>query len=1206
MKHENKWEIWIDRGGTFTDVIGRDAKGNVQTVKLLSENSKQYPDAALEGIRRIVGSEEDFSLSVDKIHSVKIGTTLATNRLLERTGEKVLLVTTQGFKDVLRIGYQNRPDLFAIDIIIPSQLYSAVVEIPERISAKGKVIYKLDEHKVLTSLKKYYKQGYRVAAIVLMHGYKYKKHEKIVAKLARQTGFSQISVSHQTVELMKFIPRGNTTVMDAYLSPLIDAYSQTLKNTLEETPLSFMQSNGGLIQAKLFQGKNSILSGPAAGVIAGVKTASRAGFSEIIGFDMGGTSTDVFHYCGKFERSINTEISGIHLQTPVMKINSVAAGGGSKLIFDNGRFRVGPSSAGAFPGPACYGNGGPLTLTDANLLLGRIQAKYFPQVFGRSGKERLNMRIAKNEFKKLKNNINTKTNYSYSAEEIAEGFLEVAVQNMANAVKKITVERGYDVSSYVISCFGGAAGQHACRVANILGIKKIHIHPLSGLLSAYGMGLAKTSIQKEKTIEQPLSKEIIAGVVEQVGLIRSEAVALLIKQGTLIDKIDYQCISSVKYSGTDTTIEVPLSSLNKMKKQFHELHEQQFGFKEIGRDLILESISVEVFLTPDDVSEANITTAKNRDRPRPIEKVEVYKSGKNTLVPIYDRAALHKGQNIKGPAIIIDPNSTIIVEYGWIADINIKGHLTLSSLKHSNPKIISNTKVDPIRLEIFNNLFMSVAEQMGVVLANTATSVNIKERLDFSCALFDPLGRLIANAPHLPIHLGSMGESIQTVIRERGGKIKPGESYALNAPYNGGTHLPDITVITPVFDDKKKNVLFYVASRGHHADIGGTTPSSIPPFSKYIEEEGVLIDNFLLTKNGKLRETQLRKLLTSSKYPARNPEQNIEDFRAQIAANNRGAEELLRIINKYGIKMVHAYMNFVRINAKECVEAVISKLKSGRHTLKLDHGGKITVSISVKKKSRRVKVDFTGTSGPLSSNFNAPTSITKACVLYVFRCLVNDSIPLNDGCLEPIDIIIPKKCFLNPEYPSAVVAGNVETAQAVTSALFGALNKLAAGQTTMNNFTFGNKKYQYYETICGGAGATNNMDGASAIHTHMTNTRLTDPEVLEWRFPVLLENFSIRKNSGGKGRKRGGDGVIRRIKFLEKLNAAIVSSFRIEEPFGLDSGKPGKAGINYVLRSEKSRPRENLGGSDQTLMKPGDVFVIETPGGGGVGKEEFD
>ncbi len=1189
-----KWEFWIDRGGTFTDIVAKKPNGDLLSLKLLSEDPLHYTDAVIEGIRRLLNVEDGESIPLEKIGMVKMGTTVATNALLERKGVSTLLVINSGYKDALRIGYQNRPDLFALNIQLPSMLFDSVLEVSGRVDAVGTELKALDVDFVVEGLRVAYNKGIESVAIVLMHGYRFPEHEKRVAEIARKIGFKQISVSHEVSPLIKLIPRGDTTVADAYLSPILRRYVDEVVYALGDIQLMFMQSNGGLIDAHRFRGKDSILSGPAGGVVGAVSTAKVAGFKKIIGFDMGGTSTDVSHFAGEFEREFNTQVAGVRLQSPIMKIHTVAAGGGSILHFDGARFRVGPDSAGANPGPASYGKGGELTVTDANILLGRIQPKYFPHVFGLNAGSPLNTKIVKSKFKALAKET------ALSPEAVAEGYLRIAVENMANAIKKISVQRGYNITEYVLACFGGAGGQHACGVADALGMETIYIHPLAGVLSAYGMGLAELRAIRETTIEEPLAEENLFSIRIQTQMLANDAIKELVEQGILFDDIVVKKILRLRYLGTDSSVEVPFGELSKIKTSFERNHRRRFGFNDNERVIIVESVNVEAFNQIDRFVEKEFSDL-TESKPKICDSVLVVFDSISVDTPIYNRKDLKPNHNIDGPAIITEGNSTTIIEPDWSAEVTKLNHLILRRIKARLQTSALGTEADPIMLEVFNNLFMSVAEQMGAVLSNTSSSVNIKERLDFSCAVFDSRGGLIANAPHMPVHLGSMGESVRAIINDRGKTISPGDVYALNAPYNGGTHLPDITVITPIFDDQGEKRLFFVGSRGHHADIGGITPGSMPPNSRNVTEEGILIENFLLVKEGVLREKSLRDLLASGEFPARNINQNIADFKAQVAANEKGVQELSNILDHFTLPVVNAYMVHVKENAAESVRRVLDKLPDGAFENHMDDGSKIKVAVRINKKSRCAVIDFTGTSPQSSSNFNAPKAVCRAAVLYVFRCLVQDDIPLNDGCLEPLDIIIPERSILAPEFPAAVVAGNVETSQAITAALFGAAGVLAAGQGTMNNFTFGNKQHQYYETICGGAGATDTCDGASAVHTHMTNTRLTDPELLELRYPVILEAFGIRKNSGGKGKMRGGDGVFRRIRFEEKMTAAILSGSRKILPFGLSGGGAGLPGRTTIIT--KMGDEKILGSTDQSEMEPGDIILIETPGGGGFGKQ---
>ncbi|HZM35553.1 MAG TPA: hydantoinase B/oxoprolinase family protein [Burkholderiales bacterium] len=1188
------WQFWIDRGGTFTDVVARRPDGSIVTHKLLSENPERYADAALAGIRETLSLKAQEAIPSHLIDAVKMGTTVATNALLERKGERTVLFTTRGFRDALRIAYQNRPRLFDRHIVLPEMLYEKVVEVEERVGARGKILTPLDVPDTEAKLKGAFDEGFRSIAVVLMHGYRFPRHEQHIEELARKAGFVQISVSHKVSPLMKLVGRGDTTVVDAYLSPILRRYVEQVGAALGEVRLLFMQSSGGLTDARRFQGKDAILSGPAGGIVGAARTAAMAGFERIIGFDMGGTSTDVSHYAGEFERELETRVAGVRMRAPMMSIHTVAAGGGSILHFDGARCRVGPDSAGANPGPASYRRGGPLTVTDANVMLGKIQPRHFPHVFGASGKKALDASIVNEKFLQLQERIGD----GRSPEQIAEGFVEIAVGNMANAIKHISVQRGHDVTAYTLCCFGGAAGQHACLVADALAMTRVFIHPHAGVLSAYGMGLADQAALRQQALEARLEDKALRELEDWGEKLAIEARNDLLTQGVSSAEISVLKRVHLKYEGTDTALVVALGPLAQMRAEFEAAYRKQFSFLMPKRALVAEAVSVEAIARGEGVREESSPEKKSGT---PVESVRMFSGGQWHEAPLYRRDELAAGQRVDGPAIIAEANATTVLEPEWRATVARSGSLNLERFLPRKIRRAIGTEVDPVRLEIFNNLFMSIAEQMGLRLQNTAYSVNIKERLDFSCALFDADGNLIANAPHMPVHLGSMGESVKTVIRLNAGKMKAGNVYVLNAPYNGGTHLPDVTVITPVFE--REEVLFYVGSRGHHADIGGITPGSMPPGSKVVEEEGVLIDNFLLVEEGVFREKETQALLGSGKYPARNVEQNLADLRAQIAANEKGVQELRRMVATFGLDVVRAYMRHVQDNAEESVRRVIgnmgSVLKDGSFSLPMDCGGTIEVRIDIDEDRRAARIDFSGTSAQLPSNFNAPPAVCMAAVLYVFRTLVADDIPLNAGCLKPLEVVIPEGSMLRPRYPAAVVAGNVETSQCITDALYGALGALAASQGTMNNFTFGDDRYQYYETVAGGSGAGEGFDGADVVQTHMTNSRLTDPEVLEWRFPVLLESFEIRRGSGGRGRWRGGDGAVRRLRFLEPMTAAILSGHRLIAPHGLAGGAPGLPGRNHVVRGNGDVTA--LGPFEQTEMAAGDVFVIETPGGGGYG-----
>jgi 5-oxoprolinase (ATP-hydrolysing) len=1209
----DRWQFWIDRGGTFTDLVGRAPNGELHTLKMLSENPEQYRDAAVEGIRRMLGLGSGDAITPDKVECVKMGTTVATNALLERKGDPTVLVTTQGFRDALRIATQARPRLFDRHIVLPELLYERVIEACERVGAQGDVVRKLDTAALRPQLQAAFDAGLRACAIVFMHGYRFTAHELAAEKIAQEIGFTQISVSHKVSPLLKLVPRGDTTVVDAYLSPILRRYVDQVAHQMPGVPLFFMQSSGGLTEAQRFQGKDAILSGPAGGIVGMVRTAVDAGHHKVIGFDMGGTSTDVSHYAGEFERAFETQVAGVRMRAPMMSIHTVAAGGGSVISFDGARLRVGPESAGANPGPASYRRGGPLATTDANVMLGKIQPNYFPKVFGPQAKDELDLAVVQQRFGQIGREMSDATGRAVSAEDVASGALQIAVANMANAIKRISVARGYDVTTYTLQCFGGAGGQHACLVADALGMTRVFAHPFAGVLSAYGMGLADQIAMREISLEQALTETGLAAALQSATALKAQSEAELLAQGVSSSNIKTWPRVQVRYEGTDTALTCPLQfevspkqAIAAIRDHFETAYRQRFAFLMPDRGLIIEAVSVESVGAGDSTVSAPQNQTQTEHRPPAAAAVKMYCLADDDQPASWRAAALFTGEALKpgalidGPAILAEKNATTVVEPGWQARLSVTGSIEMRRVKPRPKAHAVGTQADPVMLEVFNNLFMNIAEQMGLRLQNTAYSVNIKERLDFSCALFDSEGNLIANAPHMPVHLGSMSESIRNVITANP-HMQAGDVYVLNDPYHGGTHLPDITVVTPVYlEPQDAKPSFYVASRGHHADIGGTSPGSMPPFSSSIKEEGVLIDNFKLAAQGHLREVELVELLNSGPHPSRNSAQNLADLRAQIAANEKGVQELQAMVNQYGRDTVAAYMGHVQDNAEESVRRVITALNNGEYTLPLDNGAVIKVRVQVNTAARSATVDFTGTSAQLNSNFNAPKSITMAAVLYVFRTLVDDDIPLNAGCLKPIHVIVPEGCMLNPVSPAAVVAGNVETSSCVTNALYGALGVMAASQCTMNNFTFGNNTYQYYETISGGSGAGSGFDGTSVVQTHMTNSRLTDPEILEFRYPVRLDSYEIRPDSGGAGRWRGGHGGVRRVRFLEPMTASILSNGRQHGAFGMAGGQPGRVGENSVERADGTV--EHLGHIGQTEMNPGDVFVIATPGGGGYGK----
>jgi 5-oxoprolinase (ATP-hydrolysing) len=1205
-----RWQFWVDRGGTFTDIVALRPDGTLRTHKLLSENPGRYADAAVAGIRHLLGLGPDDAVPAGSVEAVRLGTTVATNALLERAGEPTVLVITKGFRDALRIAYQNRPRIFDRRILLPELLYSRVIEADERVGADGEVVTPLDAAAAGRALRAAHAAGFRSVAVVCLHGYRFPEHERRIGEIARAAGFTQVSLSHQTVPLMKLVSRGDTTVVDAYLSPILDRYVAAVSAALAGVPLLFMRSSGGLTDAARFRGKDSILSGPAGGIVAVAKTSAAAGYDRVIGFDMGGTSTDVSHYSGEYERQYETQVAGVRLRAPMLSIHTIAAGGGSLLRYDGSRFRVGPRSAGANPGPAAYRRGGPLTLTDANVMLGRVQPAHFPHVFGPDGDQPLDAGVVGERFAALAAEVGD----GRTPEDVAAGFLEIAVASMASAIKRVSVQRGYDVTEYALATFGGAGGQHACAVADALGISRVLIHPLAGVLSAYGMGLADITAMRERALEVPLTAEAEPEITEALAGLAARARAELAGQGVPAASVRVLRRAHLRYAGTDTPLTVPAAAPARMLRDFEASYRRRFSFLMTDRQVVVEAVSVEA-VGGGHASESELAAAPSAGAgPVPAETVRMYAAGGWTDACLYQRSAVSAGRVVPGPAIIAESNSTTVIEPGWAATVNDLGHLVLvreaarpGAVPAAGPGAAGAAgaagRADPVMLEIFNNLFMSIAEQMGYRLQSTAHSVNIKERLDFSCALFDADGHLIANAPHIPVHLGSMGESIEQVIRDRRAAMRPGDVYALNDPYRGGTHLPDVTVITPVFGEPGSGtadeVIFYVASRGHHAEIGGITPGSMPAASRHIDEEGVLLRNWLLVENGRFREEETARLLRGARYPSRNPDDNLADLRAQVAANAKGVQELRAMVSHFGLGVVRAYMGHVQDNAEESVRRVISVLRDGSYRYELDSGAVIQVAVRVNRAERTAQIDFAGTSPQLDSNFNAPSSVATAAVLYVFRTLVDDDIPLNAGCLKPLQISIPEGSMLAPAYPAAVVAGNVETSQAITGALYAALGIMAEGSGTMNNVTFGNDRHQYYETVASGSGAGDGFAGTDVVQTHMTNSRLTDPEVLEWRYPVRVEAYEIRQGSGGAGRWPGGNGGRRAIRFLEPMTVNTLASHRRVPPYGLAGGAPGALGRHWVQHPDGTVTR--LTGCDSAALAQGDVFVIETPGGGGYG-----
>ena len=1194
---QGKWEFWIDRGGTFTDVVAKSPDGSLSTRKFLSENPEAYDDAALHGIRSFLGVGQADKIPLTQIDAIKMGTTVATNALLEKKGEATLLATTKGFRDIIEIGYQARPDTFALNIEKPELLYSEVVEIEERVRDDGGIETPLNFEQAEKDLTRAYNKGYRSIAIVFMHAYKHPDHEVALAQLARDIGFTQISASHDVSPLTKIVSRGETTIVDAYLTPILRRYVDKISDAFgdEQKPgqLLFMQSSGGLIDAGRFRGRDAILSGPAGGIVGCVHTAKLAGFDKVVGFDMGGTSTDVSHYAGEFETVYETEVAGVRMRVPMMYIHTVAAGGGSLLKYMDGRFRVGPDSAGADPGPICYRRGGELAVTDINVCLGKLQPGYFPKIFGPNQDLPLDRDASHDAFQAIADEIGD----GRTAEDVAEGFLQIAIEHMAQAIKKISVSRGYDVTKYAMNCFGGAGGQHACLVAERLGIKKILLHPFSGVLSAYGMGLANIQTERQTVVNAELNEALIDEVEKEVDKLVSHNTLALMEQGLPSSGIQHKTSALLRYRGTDTAIKVPVTDAASMRHSFEEVHHRQFGFIAADKHIIFDTLTVQSEGGRADLAE-HADAIESESPPIPLSTHSIYAKGEWREAPIFAVEDLCFGQSIVGPAIIVEPTGTIVIEPGWSGCINSYGHLILEHTCAEAKDSALEADYDPVTLEVFNNLFMSIAEQMGIVLQNTSQSVNVRERLDFSCAIFDKDGNLVANAPHVPVHLGSMDSSVKVII-ESGQDIRPGDAFVQNNPYNGGSHLPDITVVSPVFDDEGESILFYVASRAHHEDVGGVAPGSMSPLGKTVHEEGVILDNLKLVENGVFLTDSIRQAFCSGPYPARNIDQNIADLMAQVAANSAGAQELKKLIQTHGLKTVHAYMGYIQDSAEQSVRRLITTLEDGSFEYELDSGARICVSVELDKAAGTAVIDFTGTSSQQPTNFNAPGAITHAAVLYVFRCLVDDQIPLNAGCMKPLRIVVPEGSMLNPRQPAAVVAGNVETSQAVTNALFAALGALGSSQGTMNNLTFGNEKYQYYETICSGAPAGPGFNGAAAVHTHMTNTRLTDPEILEQRYPVMLDSFSIDRGSGGRGKWTAGDGITRSIRFLEDMECSILSDHRRAPPFGTAGGEPGRVGRNWILRV--SGEIVDLGGCAHTTVSNGDLIFIQTPTGGGFG-----
>ena len=1181
------WQFWIDRGGTFTDIVALRPNGGLETAKLLSHAPEQYADAALAGIARLRGDDQA------PIQAVRMGTTVATNALLERRGQPTCLAITRGHRDALLIGHQARPDIFALEIRKPAPLYETVVEIDERVTDEGEILRPLNENSTRAALQGAFDAGYRSLAIACVHGHAHPAHEARVAAMAREIGFTQVTTSHEVGAVIRLVPRANTAVVDAYLSPPLRDYVNTVAAGLPGVNLAFMQSNGGLARAGHFHGRDAILSGPAGGIVGMAAAGRSAGEERLIGFDMGGTSTDVSLFDGQYERAEEVIIAGVPMRVPMLKIDTVAAGGGSIISHVGGRLKVGPESAGAVPGPAAYRRGGPLTVTDANVMLGIVQPALFPALFGPGGKQPLDVDAVRDGFARLGAAL------GQPPEQVAAGARSIATETMAQAIRRISIARGHDAAQYTLTSFGGAGGQHCCAIADQLGMRRILIHPLAGLLSAFGIGLAEVRVVRQRTLNWPLGPD--TDLAQAATELAEQARAALIAQGEAV--ADVQVKARIRYAGSDSGVDLPLAPPEVLARGFSEEQARRFGFAIAGADLVVDALLAEAVGETPALPAAGSAPPAAGSGPAHIATHDIYLGHRWQRCTFYNRAALPTGWRIAGPAVIIDSAGTTLVEPGWQGDVDAAANLVLTRLapaaKATAP--VSEAAPDPIRLELFANRFMAIAEEMGEALKTTAWSVNIKERLDFSCALFDAEGHLIANAPHMPVHLGSMGDSVRTVMDKWAGSargIHAGDTFVLNNPFAGGTHLPDVTVVTPVFVDGSAPS-FWVAARGHQADIGGITPGSMPPDSRSITQEGVLIDNILLIDQGNFLEAEMLALLGSGPWPARDPARCIGDLKAQTAACTRGAQALVALCQSEGEPVVAAFMCHVQDNAEEAVREAISRLTDGERSVEMDNGAYIKVTVRIDPASRSATIDFTGTSPQLPDNFNAPFSVAQAAVLYIFRCLAGNDLPMNDGCMRPLKLIVPEGSMLRPQAPAAVVAGNVETSQIITDALFGALGVLAASEGTMNNFTFGNAAHQYYETICGGAGAGNSFAGASAVQTHMTNSRLTDPEVLESRFPVLVEEFGTRHCSGGKGHWPGGDGVIRRVRFRQAMTASLLSGRRRTRPFGLAGGSDALPGSARVERSDGRV--ETLAACDRAELAPGDMIVIETPGGGGYG-----
>ncbi|MEK7431408.1 MAG: hydantoinase B/oxoprolinase family protein [Pseudomonadota bacterium] len=1202
------WSFWIDRGGTFTDVIAHADDGEEVSLKLLSA-SPSYEDAAVEAMRRVLGAEAGEPFPAARVRAIKMGTTVATNALLERAGARTLLVTTQGFADALVIGDQARPDLFALNIVRPGPLYEGVIEARERLAADGAVVDPLDTAGLAAKLKAARGEGFTSAAIAFLHADLNPAHERAAGDLARAAGFEFVALSHEVSPLPRFIPRAETTVADAYLTPILQAYVERVAKAVEGAPLYFMTSAGGLVRAEAFRGRDAVVSGPAGGVVGVARTAQIAETPQALGFDMGGTSTDVCRYAGSLERRDSARVAGVKLRSPMLDVETVAAGGGSILAFDGLRARVGPQSAGADPGPAAYGRGGPATVTDANLVLGRLDPRFFPSIFGPRGDAALNVAAARTAIAKLAEQMG-----SPSVEAAAEGFVAIAVEQMARATDRISTERGFDPRDHALTAFGGAAGQVACDVADALGPAKVLCPRYGSVLSAWGIGQAQVTSLRQMGLDAVLSAEGLARAQALAVEVEAAARAALAEQGAQASEI--RRILRLRYEGADAELSIPIASLDEVKAAFEAGHKRLFGFIETKLAIVIAAVEVEAVSAAADRSSpaggggarsaTEGASGRSQSPPQSAIRLTAPPAGEHPTTQMFFHGGFHDASIIAaetlttaaGPALIIRADTQIALPPGWSATAGPDGMILLDRAERARAATLSLDTPDPVTLELFNKRFMGVAEAMGAALERTAHSVNIKERLDFSCALFDADGGLVANAPHMPVHLGSMGASVRAV-RDRHAHLQPGQAFALNNPYAGGTHLPDITVVMPIFMDDAKAPAFYVAARGHHADVGGIQPGSMPPFSHTLEEEGVLLDALPIMTDGVFLEADVRAALTSGRYPSRAPSRNIADLKAQIAACLAGAGAVRTMIETYGGAAVAAYMTFVQANAAASVRRAIGKLTDGQARVPMDGGGEIVVRTTVDAAAGEAVLDFRDSAAQLGSNFNAPSAIVDAAALYVFRTLVDDDIPLNAGCLEPLKILTREGSMLAPRYPAAVVAGNVETSQHVVDALYAALGVMANAQGSMNNFTFGDETRQYYETICGGAGATALQAGTSAVHTHMTNSRLTDPEILERRFPVRVEAFAMRRGSGGAGAQAGGEGAYRRVRFLAPMKAALLSTRREHAPQGIAGGGAALPGAQRLIAADGAV--KELPGCFSLNVAAGDVIEIETPGGGGFG-----